>query len=83
MEHDILRQINFEHVVVIGEVCGGHFAGFGCVRVLFKLYKFIFCSILFFINLFLCVLNELAPFPCIVRRFTVIARGTCKKMFEA
>ena len=38
---------------------------------------------LFFNNLFLCVLNELVPFPCIVRRFTVIARGTCNETVEA
>jgi len=45
-----------------------------------KWYKFIFSSILFFNNLFLCVLNELVPIPCIVRRFIVIARGTCNEM---
>ena len=44
---------------------------------------YIFSSILLFNNLFLCVLNEFVPFPCIVRMFTVIARGTCNEMVEA
>jgi len=30
-----------------------------------------------------CRKNELVPFPCIVRMFTVIARGTCNEMVEA